>query len=79
MNPNNDSNNDFVLNSFQLFRALEDENLGNFSFDFSLNSTGIRVDETILRNVPVEDIKRPMPRTRTVKNIWKISIPFSMF
>ena len=60
----------FSLNSFQLFRDLEDVNLGNFSFGFSLNSTGRRVDETILNNVPIGDIKRPMRRPAAVKKIF---------
>ena len=47
----NNSIENFPLNSYQLFRALEDENLGYFSFGFSLNSTSRLVDETILNNV----------------------------
>ena len=53
------SNENFELNSFELFRALEDENLGNFSFGISLNSTGRSIDETILNNVPIEDLECP--------------------
>ena len=31
-------NENFPLNSFELFRVLEVKNLGNFSFGFSLNN-----------------------------------------
>ena len=41
-------NENFALNSFELFRVLEVKNLGNFSFGFSLNSTGRLIDETII-------------------------------
>ena len=47
------SNENFALNSFELFRALEDKYPGNFGV--SLNSTGRLIDETILNNVPIID------------------------